>query len=654
MKEVRGVTESAPHRLVRRRWAEASAIVLIAAVVATGCSSRDADYSPKKPGAADTLTAAVDIDPIEWGTCDEEWDVNEGFQCATITVPLDYAEPDGTTIDIAVSRWAEPGSEPTKALLLNPGGPGGSGLGYANYAASSLTGDLGLADHAVIGFDPRGVGQSTGVRCLTDAELDLYAFPDTTPDTPEEEELLDKAGSAMADACIAKYGEDLLHYSTENTARDMEMIRRAMGLATIDYLGVSYGTYLGGVFATLFPESFSAMVLDAAFDPQGDTPEQEVLTQAEGFEKAMNNWIEWCEDAESSCAFAAADVGKRYDDLYTSLDESPVPNADGRIGNQSVLSLATVSALYSRDAWPLLASALASAEEGDPAGLFSLADNYNERDSDGTYSNSDSAGFAIRCASGFNWEVPKDPEALLKKLFEVAPRFSRDTEASDLASSYCEGVARRPDIFAIGYRGDAPVIVIGGTDDPATPFRWSEEMTANMGPNAVLVTFEGEGHGQVLGSDCIDGIIGDFFGEGTVPDEGQTCQPDQPVEEPSWWADLPGLGTRETSLDAAVLGPLIGLSSTDAYAEYRAFDGSAEKAYDRYSTALADAGFVLDGVSDTYTPEEPSFFLAPGTDGQYLGIYLFAESELTTYNLVKPSGPVPAGTTLVVLYYYAG
>lgn len=628
-----------------------SSAVLIAALIASGCSSGDSGGGGSA-GEADTLTAAVDIDPVEWGTCDESWEMDEGFECATITVPLDYEKPEGKTIEIAMSRWVAPGSEPEQALLLNPGGPGGSGLQFARYTSSRFVEQLGLSDFAIIGFDPRGVGQSSGVRCLSDAELDLYAFPDTTPDTPEEEELLDKAGSAMSDACIAEYGADILHYSTANTARDMEMMRRAMELDQIAYLGVSYGTYLGGVFGTLFPDSFSAMVLDAAFDPQGDTPEQELLTQAEGFEEAMNNWIAWCEDEESSCAFAAADVGKRYDDLYTKLDESPVENADGRLGNQSVLSLATVAALYSRDSWPVLAAALASAEEGDPAGMFSLADNYNERDTDGTYSNAEAAGFVIRCASGFNWEVPSDPEDLVEKLREVAPRFSRDTEASDYETSYCEGVSERPEIFGIGYRGDTPVLVIGGTDDPATPFRWSEEMTDNMGPSAVLVTFEGEGHGQVLGSDCIDGVIGSYFADGEMPDEGTVCKPDEPISVPTWWSEVPGTGPREVELDAGVLAPLIGLPVTDAYSEYRAFAGSAPKAFERYLEVLTAAGFEFEGLTPEYAPEEPSFFLAPDTEDEYLGMYLFTQDELTTYDLVKPVGPVPEGTTLVVLYYY--
>jgi len=317
------------------------------------------------------LRTPKSVAPLSWQTCDDDAVAEEDrdiLECATLVVPLDYAQPDGETITLALVRI--PASSTREgAVLYNPGGPGGSGFEYVARGGQRYVDTLGLESFDFVGFDPRGVDRSAGIRCQSDAELDKYMFPDTTPDTPEETAFLTESRYAFADACKAKYGDKLQHYSTANTARDMDMIRMAMGDEKIRYVGVSYGTYLGAMYATLFPEHVQAMVLDSAYQPTGDTIEDQYLTQLKGFALAMNNWIDWCE-SEAGCAFATGDVGKRWDALYAQYDANPVTAADGRVANQEVVVLATISALYSESSWPELGVALNNAENGDTRGIL--------------------------------------------------------------------------------------------------------------------------------------------------------------------------------------------------------------------------------------------------------------------------------------------
>ena len=217
------------------------------------------------------------------------------------------------------------------AILFNPGGPGGSGFDYIAQGGTTIVESLGLDDFDLIGFDPRGVDRSNGLRCLTDAEQDATQYLDETPDTPDEQAALDAANDQFEAACIAEFGDTLRHYSTDETARDMDAIRAGLGDDQISYLGISYGTYLGATYATLFPDRVRAMVLDSAFEPTGDTIEQEYTTQLVGFEEAFNNWAAWCEGA-AECAFRSDDVGAAWDELSAQLDATPVTADDGRDG----------------------------------------------------------------------------------------------------------------------------------------------------------------------------------------------------------------------------------------------------------------------------------------------------------------------------------
>ncbi len=645
-------------------------IFTAAAVLAAGCSSDSGvevqertSTAETSPETTDDTTASSDSTPdtdpdgpdlatIEWGECDDEAVTDEELECATLPVPLDYDDPTGETIDIAMVR-APATSDREGAVLFNPGGPGGSGFDPIAYSGLTIQAELGLDHFDLVGFDPRGVDRSNGIQCVDDAFQDEHLYLDDTPDTPEEQALLDEADQGFTDGCIERYGDTLKFYSTEFTARDMDTIRAGLGDEQISFLGISYGTYLGGVYATLFPDNVRAMVLDSAYEPNGDTIEEQYLTQLVGFEGAFNDWAKWCQD-DAACPFNAPDVGARWDALLTKLDDNPIPNSDGRLGNQSTLGTATSAALYSESEWPVLADALAKAEAGDPAGIFALADDYNGRNADGTFTSLFQSFGIIRCASGITSQPPDDPEALLKEILEKAPRFGADTTLEDLTDTDSDGCAELvgTDVeqAQLDYTGNGPIVVIGGTNDPATPFRWAEEMAAAMGPNAALVTFTGEGHGQLLASTCVTEIEGALLADLTLPDEGTVCDPDPAIEQPEWWGDLviPTEYSEVVSLPA--VNAALGLTDTLGYGETRTTTLDAQGAADAFGATLADAGFQSLGSQDLGIDDTVEFgFLAP--NGDLFIVLAMGPAAFDTDDLSGAKPSVPPGQT-VVLYFF--
>ena len=535
------------------------------------------------------------VDPITWHTCDDksiDSEDRDKFECSTVDVPLDYAQPNGEKISIALIRLPASGSR-TGVILYNPGGPGASGFDYVASMGQRYVDRLNLAGFDFVGFDPRGVDRSGGLRCQTDKEVDKYMYPDTTPDTPDEVAFLQAAYDSFATACKVKYGAKLKFYSTENTARDMDMIRIAMGETKIGYLGVSYGTYLGAVYASMFPAQVRAMVLDSAFEPKGDSIEERYMTQKRGFEKAMNNWIAWCEK-DDTCAFRASDVGARWDALYAKLDQQPVAGKDGRLANQEVLDTATKSALYSQSRWGNLAQALADVEAGDAAGVWYLADTYNDRQDDGTYLTSNQSQSVITCASGILYDSVPNADELLKKMQTEAPRMSRNATAKQLAApSDCRIYMDDMPIAPVQYAGTAPILIIGGENDPATPMRWSTKMHDEMGPNAALLTYSGEGHGQVLESKCVDAAASQVLTTQKLPADGSKCDPDPDVVAPSWWTRLPDAVSGATVIDATVLYNATGIKPSDAFLQAWAVPGVHQKdVIDDYDVAMATAGYT--------------------------------------------------------------
>jgi pimeloyl-ACP methyl ester carboxylesterase len=443
----------------------------------------------------------------------------------------------------------------------------------------------------LIGFDPRGVDRSGGLRCVSDQFQDQHLYVDETPNTPADQALKDEATTGFIDGCKQKYGDTLRFYSTANTARDMDAIRAALGDDQISYLGISYGTYLGATYATMFPDRVRAMVLDSVVEPNGDTVQQSFETQLIGFDGAFDNWAAWCQ-GQATCDFAAADVSARWDALKQQLDDTPIAGADGRVANNTVMETATQAALYSESDWPVLAQALAQAEQGNPAGIFALADSYNGRNEDGTYNTLFQSFPVIRCASAMESPPPDDPEALAATLHTEAPRFGKDITAKDLTSDSdeCNKLVGAVEPAKVSYTGDGPIVLVGGTNDPATPIRWAKKMLGEMGPNARLVTFTGEGHGQLLVSTCVTDIEGALLAKLTLPKADAVCDPDPVVAKPDWWDTVPVPDGMSAVVSLPALAAVLGASPTQIFSEMRTTSMSADDAVAAYTTALSGIG----------------------------------------------------------------
>jgi pimeloyl-ACP methyl ester carboxylesterase len=568
------------------RTLSAGGVGLLAVLVVPTASVTGATAEPTTPPPGQ----------LSWGTCGEE--VGEPLDCTTLAVPLDYDDPSGPTIELALIRYPAQPAIREGAILLNPGGPGGSGIDFAAAAAEALNFEMGLGGRFdIIGFDPRGVDRSGGIDCIDDDAVEAMLYTDDTPDDAIESAASVAQQMMFGHACRQLYGDTLRHYSTENTARDMDSIRAALGDEQLSYVGISYGTYLGGVYATLFPERVRAMVLDSAYEPSGDSEYDQWVTQLVGFEEAFANWAAWCEEG-TECDFADVDVGARWDTLIAALEANPAKSDGGRPVNHVAMETATVSALYSEIAWPALASALAEAEGGDGTALLALADSYNGRSPDGTYASIRQSGPVIRCASGIDQAVPADPAALLAELRRVAPRFSRGYDLTDFRDMCRDLLDEDVQAITPSYSGPAPIVVVGGLNDPATPFRWAEELAAQLGPNVSLVRFAGEGHGQILSSSCVTDAEASVIRDLRLPATGTTCEPDPHVARPAFWDDLPVPAGVGPPVDDPAIDLALGLPPTRVYADVWHLSGDAAEVSVAYQAAFSELGFNVTEASD--------------------------------------------------------
>lgn len=434
----------------------------------------------------------------------------------------------------------------------------------------------------------------------------------------------------------------------------MDAIHAALGDETISFLGISYGTYLGAVYATMFPNRVRAMVLDSAYEPNGETPEQQFLTQLVGFEGAFRDWIAWC---ERDRVRSRRPTWRRWKQLKASLDDTPLMVGQ-RAVNQVVLDEATKGSLYSRSDWPVFGQALAKAAAGDGSGLLDLADQHNYRNADGTYDSLVQSFLVISCASGFESPPPADLPSLLAAIKAKAPLLAGELTLDELQQSVqpdCPALTPgAAPIAPIAYDGKAPIVIVGGKNDPATPIRWAEEMTAAMGPNAEMVTFTGEGHGQLLSSTCVTDIEAALLADLTLPDEGTVCDPDPVIERPDWFGDIPipgGIDAEVVSLPA--VNAVLGLTDTTAYGELHLTSLSAGDAADALDEALKDAGFDSLGSQDIGIDDSIDVaYSAP--NGDLLVVLIFGPRAWDDEQLSSAKDVVPDGKTVVLFAYVEG
>ncbi|MDN3310000.1 alpha/beta hydrolase [Microbacterium oryzae] len=502
--------------------------LVTAALALSGCLSANPDTTTQ---AAPTAGA----DPVVEGVPDEllpfydqrlEWEAcAEGFQCTTVTAPLDWDDPDAGEIDLAVIRQRALSGDAEGSLLTNPGGPGASGVSFIRDSIDFSVGDALQESYDVVGWDPRGVGESTAVRCFDAPEMDsyLYDIPAGARDSAEWEADLEKRAKAFADACEENSGGILPFVTTEQSAHDLDLLRAVLGESELDYLGFSYGTFLGATYAKDFPDRVGRLVLDGAIDPAA-SGEEVGVAQAIGFEAALKTYMGACVagDTGSACPFAgiADDAMQDLGALLSAVDAAPLPAQDGRELGADSLMTAIIAALYNEGNWPYLTEALTGALEGDPTAAFFLADFYNGRESGGYADNSTEAFNAYNCM-----DYPEDPEEAVeeteRRIAEEAPTVAPYWSGASVCEHWpYPPTGTREEIAA---SGAAPILVIGTTGDPATPYEWAEALADQL-ESGVLLTHEGEGHTAYNGSsDCVNEAVESFLVAGTVPEDGLVC-----------------------------------------------------------------------------------------------------------------------------------
>ncbi|MFZ2174059.1 MAG: alpha/beta hydrolase [Rhodococcus sp. (in: high G+C Gram-positive bacteria)] len=518
-----------------KRGAAAFAGCVAVVLVVSGCGEEGggAGGAVAESSASDSAAPAPTPGGLEsfygqeltWGPCDgystDGSPLGDDLDCATVTVPNDYADPDGATAQIALSRSKASGAR-IGSLLVNPGGPGASGLGLASVAAGTE-----LAERFdVIGFDPRGVGASTPqVRCLTDVEADARRKENDVDMTFAGIARTEAKNREYAQKCAERTGVDVLaHVGTYDVVRDMDVIRAVLGDDELNYLGYSYGTRLGSVYAETFPGNIRAMVLDGALDPEQD-PTEEVILQAAGFQDAFDAFAAQCMQ-QDDCPLGTdpPQANARFRALVDPLVDKPAATTDPRGLSYTDAMTGVQQALYSPSLWGPLRGGLQSLANGTGDSLLMLADIYEGRADDGTYSNLDDAFNAIRCVD----DPPVTDRAVVGEAdmrYRQAAPFLDDGRGTGNAPLDVCAFWPVPNT-GVPHTVDAPgiptVVVVSTTEDPATPYQAGVDLAKQL--SGALITYRGTQHTVVLdGESCVDEAIVDYFVDLTVPPADLTC-----------------------------------------------------------------------------------------------------------------------------------
>ncbi|KGN40025.1 alpha/beta hydrolase [Knoellia aerolata] len=513
------------------RRASFTAALVSVALLASGCSTVEdlfapeapaPSWSPQKPPPGMEGMDAFYDQQLQWEDC-------SGGQCAKLEVPLNYGTPEGDTIEIEVLRVpARRQSQRLGALVVNPGGPGGSGVDYAS-GADFIVGAGVRQRYDIVGFDPRGVGRSAPIDCVSDAELDAFLGFDPTPDDAGEEEAFAANAASFAQKCGANAGPLLGHVSTVDAAKDMDVLRAALGEDTLNYLGKSYGTYLGATYADLFPQLVGRFVLDGVVAP--DLTSQEVnLGQAKGFETATRAWAQFCVD-KGRCPLGGSvdDVMSGLRDFLGRVDDRPLSGTDDRAVprlTEGWAILGIASAMYDEGMWDALVGAMRDALDGNGAELMGLANRYADRQPGGGYGgNIMEVIYAVNCLDKPESDDLATRAAAAEASTAEAPTWGPFLVWSSLpCGSWPVETERSSQPPAkVTAEGADPIVVVGTTRDPATPYEWSVRLHDQLARSS-LITYEGDGHTAYTRSNqCVDEPIDEFYLEGTVPKDGLTC-----------------------------------------------------------------------------------------------------------------------------------
>jgi len=512
---------------LRRRLTAAAAGLAGLALVLSGClyaqippmapSGPGPSLAPQTEGVDAALLSYYD-QTLTWTDCGVA-----GFDCTTVTAPRDYADTSAGDLTLSVIRHRATDGQPLGSLLTNPGGPGVSGVDIVRDSLSLVADENLTRSYDIIGFDPRGVGQSAPVTCFDAAGMDayLYDIPPGARGSDERNAYLEKQQADFAQACQANSDGILPYISTANAARDMDLLRGVLGDEKLNYLGFSYGSFLGATYAGLFPERVGRMVLDGGIDPSLSGTASG-LAQAVGFENALRAFMADCL-TNSECPYTGSvdDAMNDLSALLKRVDARPLPNGDGRQLGADTLVTAIVAALYSDESWPYLRIALADAENGDPSVAFQLADFYNGR-VDGRYQ--DNTMQALRAYNCVDYpdEGEQDDAELEKELQQKAPVVAPYWVGPDVCAAWpAPPTGTRAAITA---PGSPPIVVLGTTGDPATPYSEAQALAGQLS-QGVLVTYVGEGHlAYNKGNDCVNSAVDGYLIDDTVPAAGLRCE----------------------------------------------------------------------------------------------------------------------------------
>ena len=491
----------------------ALAATLALTISACGNSSSS---SGTNGNALDTTTEFV-VNPIEWKACDGN--TSTEVECGNIEVPFDYADPDQGSFVLYVKKHnaSNPASR-IGSMMVNPGGPGFGGSSLADDAQYYFSQDL-IDNFDIIAWDPRGTGESTpAVDCVD--TYDEYFGLDSPPETPDEKQALIDASQAFNDKCEENPGTILPFISTKASAQDINSLRLALGEEKITFFGFSYGSELGTTWATMFPETVRAIVVDGAVDPNASSTE-EGMNQAKGFEGQLATFLKQCSE-KSTCEFHNGGKAEAaFDKLVLDLDAQPLEvSKDRTLVTQGVLFTAVAQAMYSDYYWPQLSEALNDAQLGDGKGILQLYDDYYQRKVDGTYGNELEAFLAISCLDDPGANNTKEVDSHIEEFIAAAPRLG-----GNFAYGYSCALwpVKQAAKVTITGKGAGPIIVVGTTGDAATPLDSTRKMAKGL-EQGILIVVDANQHTGYGANNCVVKAVDDYLIKLIVPANETTCK----------------------------------------------------------------------------------------------------------------------------------
>jgi pimeloyl-ACP methyl ester carboxylesterase len=504
--------------------------LLALSLVLAGCTSFSDTVGEETP-ATTSAPPAPEAAPIEWTDCNDQIqqlvagqpgsERNLSFECGRTEVPISYDEPEGATLPLFMVRVVS-GTQTDRlgSLVINPGGPGASGADAAIGLALTLPEEI-VGRFDIVGFDPRGVGLSTPVECVSDEQKEEMVAAEPRPVSEEQLDAEFELTQEIADACTEEYGDALGTFNTVDTARDMDRLREALGDEQLTYLGYSYGTTLGSTYAELFPDKVRAMVLDGAVDPDVDAigdAEQGAAAMESGFDAFAAN----CVGLLAGCPLGP-EPRQFVEQVLGQAAQTPIPSTEPgetRQATPGVVITAIKAALSDYESWPQLAQALAAAKNGDSKGLFSLADSYSGRLEDGTYSNQFDANAAVNCADSDARLDEDEIRDLAVEWNQKYPFFGAGAAVNLYTCSVWE--AERTPLPERNAPGSKAILVIGTSGDPVTPLPGAEDMAEQI-DNGHLLVWQGQGHTAYPKSECVNAAVNTYLIDLAPPMDGLTC-----------------------------------------------------------------------------------------------------------------------------------